>query len=386
MIIKYLAFFTAFTFGFLSLVLLLKKSPIKRANNVLAVPFIAITLCCVCLFLLYLGYKMPTHWILKFYIPLDVFFLSIMGPSIYLYVLEILGVKNILKTSSVWIHSLSALPSIIYVIYFASLPTSQRVAILSQNYIEMNWELQALSGIFFIQMTTYLAICYFKINNQIKKTNFIQFNTILVDITWLRTYFIIDLSIMVISIPCCIYFNNDYANSIIALIALIIQGIYIFIKTVWQSSINNERIINNNEQKLETTPTLLMTETLADIYIKQLTKIMLESKPYLKQNCTIQDISKLSSISVHHISNCLNTRLLKSFTDFINEFRIETAKQQLQNPNLNFTIESIAFDCGFGSKQNFNLSFKKITNLTPIAYRKAYIQQQNSQTTDIQTY
>jgi len=76
-------------------------------------------------------------------------------------------------------------------------------------------------------------------------------------------------------------------------------------------------------------------------------------------------------IPPHHISNCINIQLDKSFPDFINEYRIEAAKVKLKDARCsNLTIEAIATDCGFGTTKSFNTAFKKHTSVTPSKYRK----------------
>jgi AraC-like DNA-binding protein len=59
----------------------------------------------------------------------------------------------------------------------------------------------------------------------------------------------------------------------------------------------------------------------------------------------------------------------KSFTNLINEYRIEKAKELLETEN-NFTVEGIGYESGFNSKSTFFTTFKKITGKTPTEYQK----------------
>ena len=122
----------------------------------------------------------------------------------------------------------------------------------------------------------------------------------------------------------------------------------------------------------ETKPAnLLVEENLADKYIAHLKQVIVKKKLYLHPEFTIQDMSNVSGIPLHHISNSLNTRLQKNFSEFINEFRIEHAKLILQeSTSTKFTMEQIARTCGFGSKTSFNNAFKKHTGITPSEFRK----------------
>ncbi|MDB5014764.1 MAG: helix-turn-helix-domain containing protein AraC type, partial [Daejeonella sp.] len=50
-------------------------------------------------------------------------------------------------------------------------------------------------------------------------------------------------------------------------------------------------------------------------------------------------------------------------------FRIEEAKKQLKQINeLNYTIEGIGYNCGFGSRAAFYRAFKKYTKMTPTEF------------------
>ncbi len=56
-----------------------------------------------------------------------------------------------------------------------------------------------------------------------------------------------------------------------------------------------------------------------------------------------------------------------NFTDYVSRVRIERAKNLALNPNLR--ISEIAFEVGFQSLTHFNRVFKKITGMSPTAYR-----------------
>ena len=68
----------------------------------------------------------------------------------------------------------------------------------------------------------------------------------------------------------------------------------------------------------------------------------------------------------------INEGLQKNFTNFINEYRINAVIRHFENPDYNnITLLGIAYDCGFNSKTTFNRVFKKLTNKTPLEYKKS---------------
>lgn len=94
-------------------------------------------------------------------------------------------------------------------------------------------------------------------------------------------------------------------------------------------------------------------------------------KLYLDHNLNLNTISEKFEISSGYLSQLINQHAEKSFNDYINELRIETAKNMLTNSEYNnYTIDAIALECGFKSKSNFYTIFKKSTSKTPNQYKK----------------
>lgn len=92
-----------------------------------------------------------------------------------------------------------------------------------------------------------------------------------------------------------------------------------------------------------------------------------EDKLYKNANLTLPIFAKKLNIRPQLLSQLLNHNLKKSFSQFINEYRIEEAKQLLKSqPNLK--IEIIAEKCGFNSNSTFYTAFKKVTSTTPAKY------------------
>ncbi|MDO5981265.1 helix-turn-helix domain-containing protein [Flavivirga spongiicola] len=102
--------------------------------------------------------------------------------------------------------------------------------------------------------------------------------------------------------------------------------------------------------------------------IEKLT-IIKDKKLFKNPNLKLSDVAKQLNIPPHQLSQLLNDNLGKSFSLFINELRIEEAKQLLISSDV-YTIETIGYDCGFNSKSTFFTTFKKITETTPAKYKK----------------
>ncbi|MCR9249283.1 MAG: helix-turn-helix domain-containing protein [bacterium] len=115
----------------------------------------------------------------------------------------------------------------------------------------------------------------------------------------------------------------------------------------------------------------LTEENTTDI-LNNLRDYMLKQKPYLNPKLTIGLLAKESNISERSISQAINQQLSKSFTDFVNEYRVEEFKQKCTDTNLeHMSLLGLAMDAGFQSKSAFNMVFKKVTGLTPSQYKKS---------------
>ena len=107
--------------------------------------------------------------------------------------------------------------------------------------------------------------------------------------------------------------------------------------------------------------------------IEQLFLFMIKNKPYLNPSLTLRRLAEEIQMNTRDLSVLINQSLNKHFFDFINEYRIEEAKNILRNPSKKeFTILEILYEVGFNSKSSFNTAFKKHTGLTPTQFRKSF--------------
>jgi len=82
---------------------------------------------------------------------------------------------------------------------------------------------------------------------------------------------------------------------------------------------------------------------------------------------SIAEIAKIT-----HLSNAAFCRYFKkmtrlTFTEFLNQFRIEQAKILLKSDK---NVTEASFECGFESLSYFNRIFKKVVGINPIQFKK----------------
>lgn len=101
-----------------------------------------------------------------------------------------------------------------------------------------------------------------------------------------------------------------------------------------------------------------------------LDKIIREKKLYLDPELTLSRLSRKLGVPAKHLSIAINTVHNKNISAFINEYRIEHAKQALAETK--DTITQIFMYSGFQTKSNFHREFSRVVQLTPSEYRKQH--------------
>ena len=106
-------------------------------------------------------------------------------------------------------------------------------------------------------------------------------------------------------------------------------------------------------------------------YINKLHTLFENEKIFLDPELTLQKLSDHLELSSSYVSRIINKELNTNFSDYINGYRIETAKQYLKNPEFSkYTITAIGLEAGFNSRSSFYNVFKKVTGKTPSAFKK----------------
>jgi AraC-like DNA-binding protein len=107
----------------------------------------------------------------------------------------------------------------------------------------------------------------------------------------------------------------------------------------------------------------------AQYYLGKLEALMATERSFLEGDLSLQSLAARVKLSPHHLSQILNEKLHKSFYDYINEQRVNHARQLLlKAPQA--TITDIAFDSGFNSKNSFYNAFKRHSGMSPSEFRR----------------
>ena len=110
--------------------------------------------------------------------------------------------------------------------------------------------------------------------------------------------------------------------------------------------------------------------------IRDIITYMDNEKPYLNADLTLAIVADSLNVYPRYISQIINEKLNKNFTNFINEYRVKEARILLISEEYkNYSVEGIGKTVGFNSKSSFYTFFKKQTGITPSFFRNSALQQ-----------
>ncbi|MFK7786818.1 MAG: helix-turn-helix domain-containing protein [Crocinitomicaceae bacterium] len=147
--------------------------------------------------------------------------------------------------------------------------------------------------------------------------------------------------------------------------------LYLFILFTFSKFNNNFWSVLETDvsDKGKTTKEVKVIDSAEREYLAQIDVFFQEEKPYLDSGFNQRKLVDQTGIPIHQISSVINKEYKMNFSDYVNTYRIDFAKELLSNfDDKKETIENIAFDAGFNSKASFYRAFKRHTSTTPTAF------------------
>ena len=106
-------------------------------------------------------------------------------------------------------------------------------------------------------------------------------------------------------------------------------------------------------------------------YLLKLDHVLNSQHLFLKKDFVIRDLSDETGISVHHLSNLINSEFGLHFQDYVNLKRIEYFKDKINDPEWkDLSLEGMAWGSGFKSRTTCFRAFIKHTGKSPSEYFK----------------
>ncbi len=104
--------------------------------------------------------------------------------------------------------------------------------------------------------------------------------------------------------------------------------------------------------------------------ITQLEMLMHEKQVFCENLLTKERVAEMLQTNRTYLSQVINEVYGKSFTQYINDLRIEEAIRRLDRPDNRRALRLIGQDLGFNSPTTFNTQFQQRTGMTPAQYRQ----------------
>lgn len=100
-----------------------------------------------------------------------------------------------------------------------------------------------------------------------------------------------------------------------------------------------------------------------------LLRVMEEDRLYRNPDLSLSFLAEQTGIPPKTLSAVLNQHLHKSFSEFVNEYRVrEVQERLLKGGARERTIAGLAYECGFNSLPTFQRAFKSVSGVSPKEY------------------
>lgn len=352
--------------SFFAGLLIATKKPVTTANRLLAAWLFLI---CIELIFALLNSKVLEMYSFQF-------ITFTYGPLLYLYVRFMTDPEKKFN----WLNLLHFIPFVTFFVVsvvFRSVPLVRDL----RNFFDTDrfLSLRIVYGIsFFLSITIYSALSFNEIRkHQLNLKNMVSYTSGVITLNWLKivsvSFYLAYVILFILGglnmignyIPFDPYFVIFF---FIAVFSFAFSFYGIRQPDIFGQEINEKPDGIKEQVKYQRSG---LKEEQAREYLSILINCMENEKPYLNNDLGIHDLSALTGIPRHYITQVLNEYYGRNFFTFVNEYRVKEVIRMLSDPKFNnYTLLAIAFEAGFNSKGTFNSFFKTATGCTPSEYRE----------------
>ncbi|TPM30813.1 AraC family transcriptional regulator [Mesorhizobium sp. B2-3-4] len=102
--------------------------------------------------------------------------------------------------------------------------------------------------------------------------------------------------------------------------------------------------------------------------LRRVNELMRDKKLYGDANLNLNRLARRAGIPARQISAAINRAMARNVSQYVNEYRIAEACRLLGDTGQSVT--EIMFAAGFQTKSNFNREFRRVTGMSPLAWRE----------------
>jgi AraC-like DNA-binding protein len=388
-----------------SALLLFVNQERRHSNHLLAFVLITFAFQNLMLILLFSKLMLKVPWLLRVFAPTT----FLLGPAAYLYVRSVLNDELKFKKHD-WMLLIPAVLVIINFIPYYILPAHEKVNFLSKNFYGVIPNQDSGRGIlpnavyYLLRVVWSGAFLYLGFRLIIrfrKKASPEVYANNKALLKWLFTFFVLLTTILFaallkVLIPPIKNTQLTIADLFLAATLVfvclqlfirpqILYGVYqpisltgrkIFGEGIRESNGLTSQVIAEvttplDPGKMDSIPVFMREEQLRHKLLIE--KLFFEKRPYLQLDYDLEQMGIDTNMQRNVLSAFINKEYGVGFREFINRYRVNYFKDNLNNPLWNtLTLEAIAEECGFQSRSTFINNFKKITGQTPSEYLKIH--------------
>lgn len=381
-------FFLIFGISFLSVLcsfaLLILNKVDRHANRLLAITMISMSISLIFNGLSYVeGFYVSYPYLYR----LPLFSHYLLAPFLYLYVRATINRESSFRKWD-WLHFLPALLHFIELIPFYLMPIDQKrdyVRFVFSHFELFSQQNEGLlppnvhpllktgSGILYVLFQ--FRFLFFTYKNKIEwvKKNKLVWNWFI--------FLTSSYSLMYISVFFILIFKVAIDFRAFSLLAVgsiyFFCVIYLFFSPnvlygIGQSVYTAPFLVGDNNVEVINKKFILSIDKKG--HYKQKVEAFIENeRPYLNKKFSIRDFANACDIPEHHLSIVINEDFGCAYTDFINKYRVNFIINNRYKGDWNaFSIEGLASEAGFNSRNSFLIAFKKVTGDTPSVYFAKY--------------
>jgi AraC-like DNA-binding protein len=356
---------------FLGILLILMRSPNRRANRVLGFLYFCFSISICHFFLLRTGLYESAPYLVRLSFP----FLFLFGPLYYYYV-RILTDRTVVLGKEKWLHGIPFALSCASNIPFLLLSSEEKLAYVHSIYNTVWMHMGMIIGsVQVVHISIYMGVILKILARYDERIRNSASSIEKINLRWLRTGTIGFISIFAFiflllilqsaGIPTIRFYSVSVP--IIVSVVIYVLGVLGLRQPEIFSPAESLAPVEVIEKKYERSS---LTPERTEEYAARIRSFMAEHHPHLDAELTLPALAELLSIPPHHLSQIINAQFNSNFFDFVNMYRVEEAKRLLlDSSKSHYTILALAQEAGFNSKTAFNTAFKRMTGKTPSAFR-----------------
>jgi len=296
----------------------------------------------------------------------------LLGPIIYLYTLSSIEPLFIFK-KKYWLHFIPYITVLlINMLRLQRLSSIELVADMDE-FMAGRSTIDLFSGLLFfmysIHILIYLLIIYGKIRKTLQQSREQYIVPLQQRINWLKN---INRSlgltaIVFLGISVYILFTRTYTieGNIIYTITLAL-----LVYLISYQAIQGDHILTPGFEKKYRSQKV--DDATKDKIISTVLHLLEYEKVFMDPDLTLSMLAERAGTQPYISSQLINEQLNKTFTELLNQYRIEEFKKRIVDPEYKkYSITGLANEIGYNSKSAFNSAFKKITSQTPSEYIKS---------------